>query len=98
MLGRYSWACVAESSYAPRVSEALTVERADKLCTDLLPARGPVRAVSRFADGSITGAYRIDFVHADSASAVLKVFRANGLRSAAKEARALRFLTGHGID
>jgi len=41
------------------VVEALTVERARELFASLLPASGPVCAVSRFAEGSVTGAYRI---------------------------------------
>ena len=41
------------------VVEGLTVERAGELFACLLPAPGPVRAVSRFAEGSVTGAYRI---------------------------------------
>jgi hypothetical protein len=43
------------------VVEALTVERAGELFAGLLPAPGPVRAVSRFAAGSVTGASRIEF-------------------------------------
>jgi hygromycin-B 7''-O-kinase len=80
------------------VSEALTVERVGELFDELLPAHGPVRAVSRFAEGSVTGAYRIEFARADSAPAVLKIYGADSLWYAAKEARALRFLTDHGID
>ena len=78
--------------------EALTVERARELFAGLLPAPGPVRAVSRFAEGSVTGAYRVEFAGADPASAVLKIYDAGNLRFAVKEARALRFLTGHGLD
>ncbi len=78
--------------------EALTVERAGELFTKLLPGHGPVRAVSRFAEGSVTGAYRIEFAGAGSAPVVLKIYEAHSLRFAAKEARALRFLTGNGID
>jgi len=80
------------------VPEALTRTSANELLADLLPARGPVRAVSRFAEGSITGAYRIEFVDADSAPAVVKIYGKHDLQSAAKEARSLRFLTDHGID
>lgn len=76
----------------------LTVKRATELFEDLLPAHGPVRAVARFAQGSVTGAYRIDFVHADSAPAVLKIYEPDTLWWAGKEARALEFLTDHGID
>ena len=47
--------------------EGLTVERARELFAGLLPAPGPVRAVSRFAEGSVTGAYRIEFAGADPA-------------------------------
>src|SRR4051812_40131768 len=61
-------------SYASPVSEALAVKRANELCTDLLPMRGEVRAVARFVEGSITGAYRIDFVDADATPAVVKVY------------------------
>jgi hygromycin-B 7''-O-kinase len=88
---------MVESSYAARVLEALTVERAGELFAGLLPAHGPVCAVSRFAGGSVTGAYRIEFADADQAPVVLKIYGA-GDRFAAKEARALRFLTGHGLD
>jgi aminoglycoside phosphotransferase (APT) family kinase protein len=80
------------------VVEALTVDRAGELFVGLLPAPGPVRAVSRFAEGSVTGAYRIEFADADPAPVVLKIYEAGGLRSAVKEVRALRFLTGHGLD
>jgi hypothetical protein len=41
------------------VVEALTVARAGELFAGLLPASGPVRTVSRFGEGSVTGAYRI---------------------------------------
>ena len=80
------------------VVEGLTVERAGELFAGLLPAPGPVRAVSRFAEGSVTGAYRIEFAGADPAPVVLKIYDAGSLRFAVKEARALRFLTGHGVD
>ncbi|MEU0603252.1 aminoglycoside phosphotransferase family protein [Streptomyces sp. NPDC006393] len=80
------------------MSEELTVERAGALCAGLVPAYGPVRAVSRFAEGSVTGAYRIEFAHADAAPVVLKIYGTDDLWLAAKEARALRFLTDHGID
>ncbi|WP_030182832.1 hypothetical protein [Streptomyces sp. NRRL S-813] len=59
---------------------------------------GPVRAVSRFAEGSVTGAYCIEFAHADSAPVVVMIYGTGDLWLAAKEARALRFLTDHGID
>jgi hypothetical protein len=72
------------------VVEALTVDRAGELVAGLLPAPGPVRAVSRFAEGSVTGAYRIEFAGADPAPVVLKIYEAGGLRSAVKEVRALR--------
>jgi hypothetical protein len=49
------------------VVETLTVERAGELFAGLLPAAGPVRTVSRFAEGSVTGAYRIEFAGADPA-------------------------------
>ncbi len=88
---------MVESSYAARVPEALTVECAGELFAGLLPAHGPVCAVSRFAEGSVTGAYRIEFADAGSAPVVLKIYGA-GDRFAAREARALRFLTGHGLD
>jgi len=74
------------------------VERVGELFADLLPSHGPVAAVSRFAEGSVTGAYRIEFADAASAPVVLKVYGAGSLGSAVKEAHALRFLTGHGID
>ena len=84
-------------SYAARVPGELTVQHAGELFAGLLPAHGRVCAVSRFAEGSVTGAYRIEFAGAGSAPVVLKIYRAgNGF--AAKEARALRFLTGHGLD
>ena len=73
------------------------MERAGELFAGLLPARGPVGAVSRFAEGSVTGAYRIEFA-AGSAPVVLKIYECQSPWSAAKEARALRFLTGHGFD
>ncbi|MGV9348730.1 hypothetical protein ACWDSD_28730 [Streptomyces spiralis] len=47
------------------------MESAGELCAGLLPAYGPVRAVSRFAEGSATGAHCIEFAHADSAPVVL---------------------------
>jgi aminoglycoside phosphotransferase (APT) family kinase protein len=75
----------------------LTVERAGELFAGLLPAHGRVCAVSRFAGGSVTGAYRIEFAGAGSVPVVLKIYGA-GDGSAAKEVRALRFLTGHGLD
>jgi hypothetical protein len=50
-----------------RVPAALTLERAGELLAGLLPARGPVCAASRFAEGSVAGAYRIEFAGAGSA-------------------------------
>jgi hygromycin-B 7''-O-kinase len=88
---------MVEPSYAARVPGALTLERAGELLARLLPAHGPVCAVSRFAEGSVTGAYRIEFADG-SAPVVLKVYGAQSPWCAAKEARALRFLTGHGVD
>jgi hygromycin-B 7''-O-kinase len=85
-------------SYAARVPEALTVERAAELLAGLLPAHGRVRAVWRFTGGSVTGAYRVEFAGADAAPAVLKIYEAGTWRFAVKEARALRFLAGHGFD
>jgi hypothetical protein len=79
-------------------AEALTVERAGELLAGLLPAPGPVRSVSRFAEGSVTGAYRIEFAGPDPAPVVPKIYDAGNRRFAVKEARALRFLTGHGLD
>ncbi len=87
-----------EPSHAAEVPDGLTVERAGDLLAGLLPAHGPVRAVSRFAEGSVTGAYLIEFADTESAPVVLKIYRDGGLRSAAKEARALKFLTDHGVD
>ena len=78
--------------------EGLTVARAGELLADLLPAHGPVRSVSRFAEGTVTGAYRIEFADAASAPVVLKIYEADSPVFAAKEARALRFLTDHGLD
>ena len=80
------------------MAEALSVQCANELFADLLPAHGPVRAVARFAEGSVTGAYRIEFADPDAAPAVLKIYGADDASCAAKEARALRFLTGHGFD
>jgi hygromycin-B 7''-O-kinase len=79
------------------VPGALTLERAGELLAGLLPAYGPVCAVSRFAEGSVTGAYRIEFADAGSAPVVLKIYADESGWPAAKEARALRFLTGHGF-
>ena len=91
--------------------EELTVERAGELFAELLPAYGPVRAVSRFAQGSVTGAYRVDFAadsgsavsaqlahSAQPASVVLKIYEPDTLWSAAKESHVLGFLSDHGID
>lgn len=89
---------LGESQYARRVPEELTARRAGELFAGLLPARGEVASVSRFAEGSVTGAYRVDFASADAAPVVLKVYEADTLWCAAKEARALRFLAEHGID
>jgi hygromycin-B 7''-O-kinase len=80
------------------VSEALGAAPVAELCAGLLPECGPVRAVSRFAEGSITGAYLVEFAAADAAPVVLKVYEGDSLWCATKEAHALRFLTGHGID
>lgn len=78
--------------------EELTLQCAGELFAELLPARGPVASVSRFAEGSVTGAYRVDFANPDAAPVVLKVYEADNLWCAAKEARALKFLTDQGID
>jgi hygromycin-B 7''-O-kinase len=80
------------------VPEVLTPERARELFAELLPARGPVHAVSRFAEGSVTGAYRVDFADEDSTPVVLKIYETDTLWCAAKEAFALGFLTGHDIE
>lgn len=78
--------------------EALDLERATELLASLLPANGPVAAVSRFSEGSITGAYRVEFAHDGSAPVVLKVYQpAHMWWMAAKETHALRFLADHGI-
>lgn len=76
---------------------ALTLERAGELLASLLPGYGPVCAVSRFAEGSVTGAYRIEFAACGPAPVVLKIYADQSPWRAAKEARALRFLTGHGF-
>ncbi|HEU5427471.1 MAG TPA: aminoglycoside phosphotransferase family protein [Actinocrinis sp.] len=78
--------------------EELNLQRAGDLFAELLPARGPVDSVSRFAEGSVTGAYRVEFANPDAAPVVLKVYEADNLWCAAKEARALKFLTDQGID
>lgn len=79
--------------------EELTPECAGELFAEILPTHGSVRAISRFAEGSVTGAYRIDFADdVDSAPVVLKIYEADGTWWAAKEAHALKFLTDHGID
>lgn len=88
---------MVEPSCAARVPGALTLERAGELFARL-PAHGPVRAMSRFAEGSVTSAYRIEFADAGSAPVVLKIYEDESPWLAAKEARALRFLTGHGLD
>jgi aminoglycoside phosphotransferase (APT) family kinase protein len=80
------------------VPEELTKECAGELFAELLPAHGPVRAVSRFAEGSVTGAYRVDFAGSDSAPVVLKIYEADTPWDAAKEVHVLAFLTDHGID
>jgi len=80
------------------VPEELTVQCAGELFAELLPALGPVSTLSRFAEGSVTGAYRVEFARAESAPVVLKIYESDSLWCAAKEARALRFLTSHGID
>lgn len=80
------------------MAETLTVARASELFAELLPAYGPVDAVARFSEGSVTGAYRIEFADAASAPVVLKMYEPQGAWWAAKGARALSFLTEHGID
>jgi aminoglycoside phosphotransferase (APT) family kinase protein len=80
------------------VPEELPLERARELFADLLPSRGQVCAVSRFAEGTTTGAYRVEFASPDAKPIVLKVYKTGNLWSAAKEARALSFLAEHGID
>jgi len=74
---------MAGPSYAARVPGALTLERAGELLAGLLPAFGPVGAVSRFAEGSVTGAYRIEFAGAGSAPVVLKIYEDQSPRFAA---------------
>jgi hygromycin-B 7''-O-kinase len=73
----------------------LSLDRAGELLAGLLREHGPVCAVSRFAEGSVTGAYRVEFAGVGSAPVVLKVYEDESL--AAREASALRFLTGHGF-
>jgi hygromycin-B 7''-O-kinase len=85
-------------AYDRRVPEALDVERTGELLAGLLPESGPVRGVSRFAGGSVTGAYRVEFVDARSAPVVVKVYATDDRWLATKEARALQLLTDHGID
>ena len=74
------------------------MENAGALFAELLPEHGPVRAVARFAEGSITGAYRVDFAEPESAPVVLKIYQTDTSWGAAKEAHVLRFLADHGID
>jgi hypothetical protein len=71
------------------VPEALDVEHAGALLAGLLPGSGPVRGVSRFAGGSITGAYRVEFADARSAPVVVKIYGIEDRWLATKEARAL---------
>lgn len=78
--------------------EVLPLDRAGELFADLLPGHVAVRAVSRFDEGSITGAYRIDFADPAASPVVLKFYEPADLWFAAKEARALRFLTAQGVD
>ena len=76
----------------------VSLERMGKLLAELLPERGPVHGVSRFADGSVTGAYLVEFADTRSAPVVLKIYAAENAWWATKEALALRFLTDHGIE
>ncbi len=78
--------------------DTLTVERANALFAEALPAYGRVRSVMRFAEGSVTGAYRVDFAADDAAPVVVKVYEPDDVWNAVKEVRSLRFLTEHGID
>jgi aminoglycoside phosphotransferase (APT) family kinase protein len=75
--------------------QAVDQERAERLLAELLPGYGPVTGVSRFAEGTVTGAYRIGV--GDGRAVVLKVYGPGESWSAAKEAGALGFLTEHGI-
>jgi hypothetical protein len=74
-------------SYAARVPGELTVQRAGDLFAGLLPEHGRVRAVSRFAEGSVTGAYLIEFAGAGSVSANPGSGPANGPRPGARASR-----------
>lgn len=82
--------------YRRRVFEALSRTTAGELCADLVPAHGPVRAVSRLTEGSVTGAYHIEF--AAAAPLVLKTYQPDWPAFARTEARALRFLSDNGSD
>jgi hypothetical protein len=53
--------------------------------------------VPRFTEGSVTGAYRIEFTDTGSAPVVLKIYLDESPWLAAREPRALRFLAGHAV-
>jgi aminoglycoside phosphotransferase (APT) family kinase protein len=79
----------------------LTPELAGPLLAEILPDRGPVSAVARFAEGSLTGAhrgaYRVSFAHHEVNPVIVKVYAPEGRGNAAKEARALKLLRERGI-
>ena len=76
----------------------LTSELVDQLFVDLLPGRAPVAEVTRFAQGSVSGAYRVSFAGGTAGPVVLKVPAWNDQWMAAKEAYVCRLLAEHGIS
>lgn len=83
------------------MTPVLTPELAGPLLAEILPDRGPISAVARFAETPVTGAYRgayrVSFAHHEVNPVVVKVYAPEGRGSAAKEARALKLLRERGI-
>jgi aminoglycoside phosphotransferase (APT) family kinase protein len=75
----------------------LTPELAGPLLAEILPDRGPIAEVARFAEGAVTGAYRVSFTHHEVNPVVVKVYAPESRGDAAKEARALKLLRERGI-
>lgn len=75
----------------------LTPDLAGPLLAEILPENGPIAEVARYAEGAVTGAYRVSFTHHEVNPVVVKVYAPESRGHAAKEARALKLLRERGI-
>ena len=84
------------SEPAPR-PPALTRDLLQQLFDELLPGRAPVAEVTRFAEGTVSGAYQVTFADAQADPVVVKLPAPEYPWAAAKEVHVYRLLAEHAI-